>query len=39
MAAHLAPHTDNIQSPAKSPDYLLGEVMEPIESQLSFDVS
>ena len=25
VAALLAPHTDNIQKPAKSPDYLLGD--------------
>ena len=32
MAAYLAPHLDNIQEPAKSPDYLLGDITRPSES-------
>ena len=31
----LSPHMDSIHKPAKSPDYLLGEVMQLIESRLS----
>ena len=31
----LAPQTDNFQKPAKSPDYVLGEVKQPSESWLS----
>ena len=34
----LDPHTDNIQKPAKSPDYLLGEATQPSECQLSKNI-